>query len=117
MNYVESDYSDFHKEAFGSRPTAEQWAKWDAMSAVQKQAEWEILERILAHEELARQTRNLRAIDEVETKLNEFQRVNSITRTTAIQMLWNQQGYWIDFDITHLEFDLMLPIGYFAKTA
>lgn len=116
MNYIESDYSDFHKEAFGRRPTAEQWAKWDSMSEVQKQAEWETVERILKYDELARKTRNLKAINDVETKLSEFQRKNNIERSAAIQMLWNQQGYWIDFDITNLEFDLMLPIGYFAKT-
>jgi len=41
--YSEELVSDLHKDAFGFRPTDHFWDRWEEMSPVQKQLEWDRL--------------------------------------------------------------------------
>ena len=43
--YSDELFSDFHKEAFGFRPSSDQMARWNAMSPDEKQDEWDYLDR------------------------------------------------------------------------
>jgi len=45
--YSDELFSDFHKDAFGFRPSSDQMARWNAMSPDEKQDEWDYLDRSL----------------------------------------------------------------------
>lgn len=49
--YSEELYSDYHKAAYGSRPTEWSWKHWNEMTPDQKQAEWDYLGELFEENE------------------------------------------------------------------
>ena len=61
--YSDELFSDFHKDAFGFRPSSDQMARWNAMSPDEKQDEWEYLDRSLEKSMAREREEDRRAVE------------------------------------------------------
>jgi hypothetical protein len=114
MSYTYSDelYSDIFKDANGFRPRGGLWEGWMAMTADEKQEEWDSLCRQIEVNIAEERAMEDAAIVDFEAKLQEMIEYGAADRETAIR--WAKDSYDFDGDEGYLEFQLGLPYGYLA---
>jgi hypothetical protein len=105
--------SDLHKDARRSRPGADWWARWRAMDADARQAEWDALcgelDQELARERLAEAAAQARW----ERHIDQLMAANRIDRATAIR--WDMEAEDCGGDVGY--YCYRWGIGYHNETA
>ena len=112
--YDERIVSDLHKEAYGSRPRADFWAKWDKGTADEKQMVWDFL-IAEAESEAERERQEQLAVERHLEKIvipNIQSYLNGCSREDAIRHL--HQTYETDGDTEYLEYHLGVRYGYLS---
>ena len=112
FTYDEDTYSDLHKEAYGFRPRGATYARWEAMTPAEKQAEWDYL--CDASERSAREERaeEIRCAKVLEERIAETISIGAGDRETAIR--WIAEGEDASDDMDYLCYKLGVCFGYFG---
>ena len=100
MSYTYSDqlFSDFHKEAYGTRPSQGMMRRWDEFTPDEKQEVWEELESAANRRWEEETIRQQRAVEMFEANVQNNMMVGAPDRETAIR--------WIIQSLDPDEFDL-----------
>ena len=112
--YDERIVSDLYKEAYGSRPRADFWAKWQNGTADEKQMVWDFL-IAEAESEAERERQEQLAVERHLEKIvipNIQSYLNDCSREDAIRHL--HDTYETDGDVEYLEYTLGVRYGYLS---
>ena len=115
MSYTYSDtcYSDLHKDARGSRPTAGGYAAWDEATPDQKQAIWDGLCEELSDRMADEAREQAAAVHDLEIRIQDLLMSGAKDRGMAIR--WLHEAYDTRGDTGFLEYYLGVPYGYLDK--
>jgi hypothetical protein len=103
-------YSDYHKEAYGFRPTTRQWERVAAMSHDEFRAELAVLERAVERSIAEEAEAQARAVNALEAHIAELVKLGAETRDRAIA--WLHDAYETRGDADYLCWHLGVPYGY-----
>jgi hypothetical protein len=110
--YDERIVSDLYKEAYGSRPRADFWAKWQNGTADEKQMVWDFL---IAESDAERERQEQLAVERHLERIvipNIQSYLNGCSREDAIRHL--HDTYDTHGDVEYLEFNLGVRYGYLS---
>lgn len=113
--FDEDVVSDFHKDAYGFRPSQDWWIYWSSMSDAEKQAEWDSLG-------LAMDIRSRQAEIDEAWAINKFEKLVATTieagaKTREDALRWIMDASGCDGDWEYLCYHNGLPYHYFKKVA
>ena len=116
MSYTFDDdtVSDLHKDAYGFRPKANFWNRWNNSSEAEKQAEWDRLVLALDREVEYQRAREARAVENFEQTVASLMATGA--RDTGMAVRWLHEAHDTNGDDGYLEYCLGLPYGYIARS-
>ena len=97
MTYTFSNelYSDLHKDAYGFRPSAYNYAQWAKATDDEKQLEWDRLVKLMEDNTSEEQTRQEKAMQRFEQKIASYLDSTTLTRKEVVQMLYDAMEPWL----------------------
>ena len=103
MDYTYSDklYSDFHKDAFGFRPSTLTIVNWIEMTPDEKQAEWDSIRRVFEYNQRQEELAKQRATQDFESLVELAISVGAKDRETAIRWLTKDEDFDHSQDVEH----------------
>lgn len=105
--------SDFHKDAYGFRPSESFWSWWSTATPEEKQKEWESLGRAMQSREAEQQAADAYHIERFENRLKTLLECGA--RNEAMALRWLDEAYETQGDWEYLEFNLGLPYKFLTK--
>ena len=109
FTYSDELISDFHKEAYGFRPSVDFFARWDEMSQDQKQEEWDYLCQMVRDRAAEEKLRYQQAVEQFEVRILESIRMGAATREDAIRWILQAEGFDKEYDAGYICYCLGLP--------
>lgn len=86
--------SDLYKEASGFRPSADYMRSFDAQTAEEKEAEWNLLLSMMETREACDRESEARALDTYNTRIASMMNDYGISQATAIR--WDMDAFDVD---------------------
>lgn len=115
FTYDDDTFSDLHKDAYGFRPRGAAYARWEAMTPAEKQAEWDYLCNVLERNQLEERRQELEAAIAFERRVEETIKTGAGDRETAIRWIKDAENVLGDYDENDaLCWAVGLPFGYFT---
>lgn len=112
--YDDELVSDFHKDAYGFRPSESYWEWWVSCTPDEKQAEWKRLGEAMDAREAERREEEANAIEQFEEQIYTLMECGARDRAMAIR--WLDEAYETNGDMDFLAYNLGLPYRYLTKT-
>lgn len=113
--FCEDIVSDFHKDAYGFRPSQDWWIYWSSMTDAEKQAEWDSLGQTMEIRNKQEEVDQAWAVKKFEETVSATMEAGAKTREDALR--WLMAASDCDGDWEYYCFQNGLPYGYFKKVA
>lgn len=111
--FCDDTYSDLHKDAYGFRPSSDNYRWWKTLTDDEKQVEWNrLIVALEATVEREKEEEKL-AVADFEKKIISIMSVGAKTRQDAVKWLYDSMEDKYDFE--YADWQLGLPYGTFKR--